>query len=211
MEQKNVHQPGANDVCNDAQPSLSQGAANDRFFNAAVAAAKPRTYRAAVTAVLSPSERDDLYQSIMLDLYERAQHYDPNRGSAGTFTGMVSEHRTAEFIAGLKKDRARLTFIGPQVAANDDTVELAGDGSLESAIPAWTDDADLFADSEALHDLATALTYMSGEQRSLFDLLATHQDVPAAAKASGMSSATFYRRVADLQMHLRMFGIRPAA
>ena len=52
---------------------------------------------------------------------------------------------------------------------------------------------------------------MSDEQRSLFDLLAAYQDVPSAAKASGMSSATFYRRVADLQMHLRMFGIRPAA
>jgi hypothetical protein len=26
-----------------------------------------------------------------------------------------------------------------------------------------------------------------------------------------MPTATFYRRVADLQMHLRMFGIRPAA
>jgi len=52
---------------------------------------------------------------------------------------------------------------------------------------------------------------MSDEQRSLFDLLAAHQDVPAAAKASGMSSATFYRRVDDLRMHLRMFGIRPAA
>jgi len=26
-----------------------------------------------------------------------------------------------------------------------------------------------------------------------------------------MSTATFYRRVAELQMHLRMFGIRTAA
>ena len=52
---------------------------------------------------------------------------------------------------------------------------------------------------------------MSEEQASLFRLLALHQELPAAAKASGLPSATFYRRVADLQMHLRMFGIRPAA
>jgi transcriptional regulator of acetoin/glycerol metabolism len=69
----------------------------------------------------------------------------------------------------------------------------------------------LFAESETLRDIQTALSYMNNEQARLFELLVAHQDLPAAAKASGMSSATFYRRVADLQMHLRMFGIRPAA
>jgi predicted DNA-binding transcriptional regulator AlpA len=52
---------------------------------------------------------------------------------------------------------------------------------------------------------------MSDEQRSLYELLALHQDLPAAARVSGMSSATFYRRVADLEMHLRMFGFKTAA
>jgi hypothetical protein len=52
---------------------------------------------------------------------------------------------------------------------------------------------------------------MSEEQVELFSLLASHQDLPMASKACGMSTATFYRRVAELQMHLRMFGIRTAA
>jgi hypothetical protein len=52
---------------------------------------------------------------------------------------------------------------------------------------------------------------MSEEQAELLDLLASHQDLPTASKACGMSTATFYRRVAELQMHLRMFGIRTAA
>lgn len=55
------------------------------------------------------------------------------------------------------------------------------------------------------------LPCMNDEQADLFQLLSAHQDLPSAAKSSGMASATFYRRVADLQMHLRMFGIRPAA
>ena len=52
---------------------------------------------------------------------------------------------------------------------------------------------------------------MNDEQVDLFQLLTAHQDLPSAAMASGLSSATFYRRVADLQMHLRMFGIKTAA
>ena len=52
---------------------------------------------------------------------------------------------------------------------------------------------------------------MTMEQRDLLELLRVHLDLPSAVIASGMTSATFYRRVADLQMHLRMFGFRTAA
>lgn len=45
----------------------------------------------------------------------------------------------------------------------------------------------------------------------MFALLEVHQSLPTACKASGVSTATFYRRVADLQMHLRMFGFKSAA
>ncbi|NDD13353.1 MAG: hypothetical protein EB072_12075 [Betaproteobacteria bacterium] len=100
---------------------------------------------------------------------------------------------------------------GARNAANDD------DGkSPNSMLPAemtwfWGEDMDLLADAEARHALMAALAHMSGDQRYLMDLLANHRDLAAAAKACGVPSATFYRRVADLQMHLRMFGIRPAA
>jgi len=50
---------------------LSRAAANDPFYCAAVGAAKTRAYRAAVTAGLSPTEREDLYQALLLDIYER--------------------------------------------------------------------------------------------------------------------------------------------
>ncbi|MBU6280172.1 MAG: hypothetical protein KGN78_13105, partial [Actinomycetales bacterium] len=75
----------------------------------------------------------------------------------------------------------------------------------------WGENMDLLPDAETRHDVMAALAYMSGDQRCLMDLLANHRDLAAAAKACGVPSATFYRRVADLQMHLRMFGIRPAA
>lgn len=197
-----------------AQPCTSRqvagAAANDPYFDAAINAAKTRAYQAAVSARLTPADREDLYQEILLDLLERAAQYDPSRGSPGTFTGMVSEHRTADFLTALKKDRGRECVFSDHGAANDDDVTSTTD-PFESAVPIWADDIDLFSDTAVLHDLETALAYMTDEQAALFQLLEAHQDLPSAAKACGMSSATFYRRVAELQMHLRMFGFKSAA
>jgi DNA-directed RNA polymerase specialized sigma24 family protein len=212
--------------------ALGRTAANDPFFSAAVNAAKTRAFRAAVTAGLSSSERDDLIQDILFDIYRRKDQYDPTRGAPGTFTGLVSTHTTADFLNARKADRQKMVFAESEdidttavvamdraihgftmslPAANDDSMEGHDAPRAEGMSSCWDDDSDLFSDSNAHHDVVTALAYMSDEQRGLFDLLAAHQDVPAAAKASGMSSATFYRRVDDLRMHLRMFGIRPAA
>lgn len=214
---------------------LGRAAANDPFYCAAVGAAKTRAFRAAVTAGLSPSDREDLYQDILLDIYERKDRFDPSRGAPGTFTGLVSSHCTADFLNARKADKQKLVFAEPQhvdtleivaidravhggvtpaSAANDEEGGYCDSGCLEESYSNWEGDEDLFSNSSTRHDLLKALAYMSGEQRSLFDLLATHQDLPNAAnaaKAAGMSSATFYRRVDDLRMHLRMFGIRPAA
>jgi hypothetical protein len=98
-----------------------------------------------------------------------------------------------------------------QDAANDDDAAPIGTGETHYRSQWFDGDDDLFSNSNTLHDLETALAHMSEEQVDLFNLLASHQDLPTASKACGMSTATFYRRVAELQMHLRMFGIRSAA
>ena len=238
MDQSGKHRTGPVTPKSSAQqgcgtPHLTQRvSANDPFYCAAVGAAKTRAYKAAVTAGLSPTEREDLYQAILLDIYERKGQYDPTRGAPGTFTGLLSTHRTADYLSARKADKQKLVFAEPehvdtlevvaidraihggapsQPAANDEDGGLIDSDHSQESLANWDGDDDLFSNSSTQHDLLTALAYMSDEQRSLFDLLAAHQDVPSAAKASGMSSATFYRRVDDLRMHLRMFGIRPAA
>lgn len=52
---------------------------------------------------------------------------------------------------------------------------------------------------------------MDEEQRTLLSLLVDQDDLPTACQNTSRSRATFYRRVAELRMHLRMFGLQTAA
>jgi DNA-directed RNA polymerase specialized sigma24 family protein len=184
---------------------------NDPFFDAVKNAAATRTYRIAARFGLPTAEREDIQQELILDLLERAHQFDPAKGSAGTFTGMVSKHRATELLDKLIKDRQRLSFGNNATAANDPEFSEPGEGDHENVVPMWADDRDLFADSMVLRDLETAVAFMNGDQVALLDVLKANEDLSSACKSSGMSSATFYRRVQDLQMHLRMFGFRSAA
>lgn len=221
--------PNKGDARSDGCQVHGPEAANDPYYCAAVNAAKTRAYKAALSAGLSPAEREDLYQEILLDIYTRKDQFDPTKGAPGTFTGLVSAHCTADFLNARKAEKSRVIYTEPenidtlevvaidraihgivltQAAANDEDDAVLDLVYLEELSSFWARDCDLFLNSSTHQDVVTALNYMSSEQRSLFELLASHQDLPAAAKASGMSSASFYRRVTDLQMHLRMFGIR---
>ena len=192
---------------------MNKNIVDQHYLESAMNAAATRTYRLAARHGLSSAEREDIEQSILLELLERYPQYDPAKGSMNTFTGLVSEHRAVELLDQLMKQRIRMAVFEPRDAANDpDFYASVGDGTTgDNVVPLWADDRDLFRDSETLHDIQAALACMNQDQQDLFNLIDKHHDIPTAAKASGMSSATFYRRVDDLRMHLRMFGIRPAA
>ena len=189
-------------------PQNSATRETESYFQAALNATATRTYRTAVGFHLSSEDREDLRQDLILDLIEHEGLFDPTKGGVGTFTGVVSEHRTADFLNARKKDRSRLVFCSGDEAANDPDSPAGAVCFTDNVVPLWADDPDIFSDRDTVHDLEIALAYMTTEQRSLFDLLESHQDLPSACKASGSSTATFYRRVDDLQMHLRMFGFR---
>ena len=182
------------------------------YLDAALAAAATRTYRLAARLGLPSGDREDMHQELLLDLLERAPNFDPQRASANTYTGVVSKHRAVELVDALMKDRARMCFhSGGAAAANDPQMDEPDEYDGDNVVPMWAEDRDLFSDSMALMDLQKALIYMNDEQLAFFELLETHQDLPSAWKACGVSSATFYRRVAEMRMHLRMFGFRSAA
>jgi DNA-directed RNA polymerase specialized sigma24 family protein len=185
---------------------------DQNYVAAAIRAAGVRASSLKKSFRLSGSEFEDANQEILLGLLEKASKYDPQKSSANTFTGAVSKHLAADIAVKLSHDRRSLAFLPPPVeAANDSQFQPDIDALLEDCGQVWGGDCDLFAESDTLHDLNAAIAFMTSEQGRLLELLVIHQNTAAACKASGISTATFYRRVHEMQMHLRMFGMRAAA
>lgn len=174
-------------------------------------AARVRVGQVAARYGLSAAEREDMEQDLLLELVRRQDRFDPDKGCANTFTGMVSKNRVAELVHDLVSHRMLFGGLPHADAANDPQDSDCIEDLVDQATCEWDQDLDLFTDGMVLHDLSVAISHMDGDQSALFDLLCKHADLPEACGASGMSSATFYRRVIDIQMHLRMFGIRAAA
>ncbi len=206
----------------------AESAAPDLYLYVAISEAAKRTRRARWTAGLAKDDVEDLFQEILVDLLQRRARFDPTRGSEGAFAGTIAANRAADFLSALQRDRQRLSFV-----ANDDLEQCLvcaeGEPALAEVPFNYADDAtgvtdcirssfrlaehladetDLFQGWDLARDFEIAVSLLSDEQVTLLELLKTHSDLSLAAKASGMSPATFYRRVSDLVMYLRMFGIK---
>jgi DNA-directed RNA polymerase specialized sigma24 family protein len=177
------------------------------YLQAAQNAAATRAYKLAARMGMTREEREDITQELLTDLLAQAPHYNPIRGSVGTFTGAVSKNRATELLDRYVKDKMRLSFVST-VAANDEGDDQSDVLEKGGVVPFWSVDADLVGLSMALYDMDKAVQKMRTDQVDLLELLLTHESMAAACRAFGGSTPTFYRRVSDLKMHLRMFGIK---
>jgi|DEB19_MinimDraft_3_1074340.scaffolds.fasta_scaffold17832_2 hypothetical protein len=202
--------------------------APDPYLLAAIAAADSRVRRARWSARLSADDAADLHQEILTDLLKRRPTFDRSRGSEAAFAGLLSAHKTADFLSALNRDRRRLAFVANQdldqcsfssesdesegFGATPDGRETAHGGTSDFYSSMRLADAliedSVFDDGDLERDFAIAVSLLSADQAALLEIIKSYEDLPRAAKASGMATATFYRRVSDLLMFLRMFGIR---
>lgn len=179
------------------------------YIDAALAAASFRSQRCAIHFHLSAADQDDLYQTIVLDALERSSRFDAAKGSAATFTGRLAINAANDFLNELKKVRERCCPLDP-CAANDPDFGHDGD-PFDGGASLWGEGSDFLSDIEVLCDLQSAWCLMTDAQQGLLQQLVIHPDPPTACRATGYSTPTFYRRVADLRMHFRLFGLAAAA
>lgn len=100
----------------------SPNPSRNSYLQSALDAAATRTYRLAARFGLSPADREDLQQELISTCWNTRISLTLPR-VAPAFTGMVSKHRSIEFLDRLMKDRSRLDFVGHLDPNNDDEVD----------------------------------------------------------------------------------------
>ena len=189
---------------------MNTAAYTDDYLQAAQKAANYRARKLASRFGMSREEREDLTQELLTDLLAQAPHYNPAISSASTFTGVVSKNRATELLDRYIKDKTRLLFVST-VAANDEDEGQNDVLGAAGVVPFWSVDEDLLGLTHALHDLEKAVRNMRADQVDLLELLVAHPSMADACRAYDGSTPTFYRRVSELKMHLRVFGIKVRA
>ena len=111
---------------------MNKNIVDQHYLESAMNAAATRTYRLAARHGLSSAEREDIEQSILLELLERYPQYDPAKGSMNTFTGIVSEHRAVELLDQLMKQRIRMTVLSSRLLLTT-LISMGTQGGVQEA------------------------------------------------------------------------------
>jgi hypothetical protein len=153
-------------------------------------------------ARLSHADCQDLEQELILDALARESRFDPKRASARTFTSVTCAHRANELLTSWAQLRDReicSEWLDAGEALEMDDCEqdsLHAENNLDFTLTLIDLDRLLYNLPEPLVALACALI--------------CHEDSCGARASLGLSPSTYRRRLIELRMHLRMFGLRLA-
>ncbi len=162
-------------------------------LGAALAAARQQAARGARRLGLTRDDREDLQQDILVVLIERSRHYDPERATWAAYAGLVARHVIADRARALRETSQ------PEFEAVDVDAFPAG----ASVTQVDENDATLTL------DLARVVAELPEAPQDMLRLLMATGDVAQAQHCSTLSTAGFYRALADLRCWLRASGLRP--
>jgi DNA-directed RNA polymerase specialized sigma24 family protein len=159
---------------------------------------------------LQPADRDDAFQEIALDTWRRLTRYKADRGDLEPFLALVALNQARKIEMRLRRRRARpdVSLDTPIVIDGDDG-DLTLEDSLtqDDGLPALLGNVvDGHARSELILDLSRAMARLPGEMRRLCACL-SHENPGIARRVCGLSNTGMYRRIEELRLHFRTFGL----
>ena len=159
---------------------------------------------------LQPADRDDAFQEIALDAWRRLGGYQARRGDLEAFLGMVTLHQTRKIDARLRRRRHRAEVSLDAPIGTDEPsaqLKLADCLTEDDGLPAlFGNVVDGHARSELMLDLSRAIARLPSEMGRLCACLA--YDTPGIARrVCGLSNTGMYRRIEELRLHFRSFGL----
>jgi DNA-directed RNA polymerase specialized sigma24 family protein len=159
---------------------------------------------------LQPADRDDAFQEIALDAWRRLTRYKTDRGDLGPFLAVVTLNQARKIEMRYRRRRAR-----PDVSLDTPIVDDGDDGDLtlehsltqDDGLPALLGNVvDVHARAELILDLTRAIAHLPSELRRLCECLA-HEAPSIARRVCGLSNTGMYRRIEELRLHFRSFGL----
>ena len=159
---------------------------------------------------LQPADRDDAFQEIALDTWRRLTRYKATRGDLEPFLVLVALNQARKIEMRFHRRRAY-----PDVSLDTSIVADCADGELtlgdgltqDDGLPALLGNVvDGHAHSELMLDLSRAIARLPSEMRRLCACLA-HETPGIARRVCGLSNTDMYRRIEELRLHFRSFGL----
>jgi DNA-directed RNA polymerase specialized sigma24 family protein len=157
-------------------------------------AAGVHAHRIARDLNLPACERADICQDLLLEIVPRFDRFDPSLASAATFIDVLARN-AAYAVRGRYRRRAYLSECTPLDAEHDDAdlVSITGD----------------VAAHELKRHVQRAVSTLPSPLRGLVELLSDGR-LSDARRGSGLSHATFYRRLREIRLHFLAEGLHPA-
>jgi DNA-directed RNA polymerase specialized sigma24 family protein len=139
-------------------------------------------------------ERADICQDLLLEMLRRFGRFDPGRASAATFINVLARH-AAHAVRHQHRAKGLLSQTVPLDPEYSETDLLSS--------------ADDRYGSELKRKVEHAVSTLPAPLRGLVDLLM--DDGPGKTRRrSGLSHATFYRRLGEIRLHFLSEGLDPA-
>ncbi len=190
---------------------MEYGVYGQQIVDAARKEAACAANRIAGTFCYTHEDREDLEQDLILAVIEKADEFDPSRGSIRTFVGTVIRGKALMELRRRKREANRGKTIP---CLHDETIEddtvVAYHETLDRTAcmnRMGRSEDDQFLISDLGHDVAVALTFLTPRQRRISRLL-TKTDKAATAHRLGISRQTLYREIEAIRQALVKRGVQ---
>jgi DNA-directed RNA polymerase specialized sigma24 family protein len=186
-----------------ANSAIQPDAIDAMTLRTMMAAAAYQARRVARTLKLSPAEREDVEQEILLVLLERRRFFDPARGPWTPFAHRIAR-QAAQSVADALVAARKISAVSldqPWDAALDRELGRLADAIADDAVPG---EPDILYNMSFMGFLAT----LPPDLRCAADAaLAADGDLADAQRALGLSTSEFYRRLREVRYRLFSIGL----
>ena len=175
------------------------------------AAANYHAGRIARKLRLSPDDHDDIRQDLLVEIIGRLRRYDAEKAAISTFIDLLARHG-AYAIVKRHRNQGRVLANAISIDSGTDSEAralseiLSPDHGLGSAV---IEPVDAVADADLARDARRVFAALAPELQTICLLLQLHP-AEAAHRHSGLSRATFYRRLREIRLLFLVHGVDAA-